>query len=123
MKEFGYKEGKAELEIALPRSKYSTSFKIDTGASLTALPVSEFKNFFSPNKDIMSGKYVALSSASGGRMEGYTHKTLVKVIGSDKEIILDICFYNGIRALLGMDMIQKYFKICFEESKYSIEMS
>lgn len=122
MKEFQYKDGKAELKIALPHSQYSTSFKIDTGASLTALPVSEFKNFFS-TKDIVSGKYIALSSASGGRMEGYTHKTLVKVIGYDKEIILDICFYNGLRALLGMDMIQKYFKICFEEDKYSIEMS
>jgi hypothetical protein len=117
MKEFQYKDGKAELRIALPRSKYSTSFKIDTGASLTALPVGEFKNFFSSDKDIMSGKYIALSSASGGRMEGYTHKTLVKVIGYDEEIILDICFYNGLRALLGMDMIQKYFRICFEESQ------
>jgi len=122
MKEFQYKDEKAELEIALPHSKYSTSFKIDTGASLTALPVDEFKNFFK-NKDIMSGKYIVLFSASNGRMEGYTHKTLVKVIGYDKEIMLDICFYNGLRPLLGMDMIRKYFKICFEESKYSIDMS
>lgn len=123
MKEFQYKDGKADLEIALPHSKYSTSFKIDTGASLTALPASEFKNFFSLNKDIMSGKYIILSSASGSRMEGYIHKTLVKVTGQDKEIILDICFYDGMRALLGMDMIQKHFKICFEKDKYFIEMS
>ena len=122
MKEFKYKEGKADLEFSLPQSKYSSSFKIDTGASLTALPASEFKNFFSSNKDIMSGKYIALSSASGGRMEGYTHKVLIKIIGFDKNIIMDICFYNGIRALLGMDMIQKYFKICFEKDKYFIEI-
>jgi len=121
MKEFRYKDGKAELKIALSNSKYSTSFKIDTGASLTALPAGEFKNFFS-NKHIMDGEQIALSGANGGRMVGYTHKTLVKVIGSDEAIMMDICFYDGLRALLGMDMIQKYFKICFEEDKYFIDM-
>ena len=125
MREFVYKDGKAELKFSLPHSKYTSSFKIDTGASLTALHADEFKKFF-PSKDIediMDGKYICLHSASGHRMEGYTHKVLIKVAGCKKNLMMDICFYNGLRALLGMDMIQKHFKMCFEKDKYFVKVN
>ena len=122
MKEFAYKNGSANLEFSLPCSKYSSSFKIDTGASLTALPASEFKNFFS-SKDIMGGTPISLTSASGGGMYGYSHKVIVKPIGFDKNIIMDICFYNGLRGLLGMDMIKKHFQMCFKKDKFIISVN
>ena len=122
MKEFVYKEGKADLKFSLPHSKYTSSFKIDTGASLTALPVREFKNFF-PSKDIMDGKAISLTSASGGGMFGYTHKVVIKIAGCKKNIMMDICFYDGLRGLLGMDMIQKHFKMCFEKDKYFVKVN
>ncbi len=123
MKEFVYKDGRADLKFSLPHSKYTCSFKIDTGASLTALYADEFKKFFPSKKDIMDGEYICLSSASGHRMEGYTHKVLVKPMGFDKNIMMDICFYNGRRGLLGMDMIQKHFKMCFEKDKYFVKVN
>lgn len=123
MKAYDYKDcGSAYVQCSLPNSIYKHSFKIDTGAFITLLPKSEFNNFF-PNKILESGKAQNLKSASNTAMRGYTHKVLLHFINYNQNKIVDICFYDGKRALLGMDMIKKHFRLCFEKDKFFVKLS
>jgi len=122
MKECKYRDcGSAYVKFELPNSKYKHSFKIDTGAGITLLPKDEFNNFF-PNKKLESGEERGLQSASGTPMLGYTHKVLLHFNDYNQSKIVDVCFYSGKRALLGMDMIKKHFRLCFEKDNFFVKL-
>ena len=108
MKIFDYKSGFAHIRFTLPRKTYYNSFKIDTGAIVTVLPKSEFRHFFS-SKKITDGEKMNLGSASGNNMVGYVHKVILRFVDHNENKIVHICFYDGIRPLLGMDIIKKLF--------------
>jgi len=114
--------GSAHIDFGLPRSRYHHSFKIDTGAALTLIPMSEFRNFF-PKKKLENGEMRILSSASGDKMKGYTHKVLVHIDKCNKAKLMSICFYSGKRALLGIDMIREHFQICFTKDSFAIALN
>ncbi|MFK5976860.1 MAG: hypothetical protein QM493_10155 [Sulfurovum sp.] len=122
MRECSYKDGSAHIEFNLPNSNYFNSFKVDTGAVITLLPQSEFKRFFT-NKKLEDGIMKHLNSASGTPMIGYTHRVLIHIIGCEENRVMNICFYNGARALFGMDMIKAHFRICFEKDKFFMKIN
>jgi len=122
VKKFSYKEWSADLRFVVPRNKYANKFKIDTGAKLTAFPKHAFKDFCL-SKNVEDGEKITLQGVSGINVQGYSHKVLVRINDFNKNLLLDIVFYDGMRALLGMDMIKKHFKICFEKNQYTIQLT
>lgn len=124
MKECAYKVngGSAHIDFSLPRSQYYHSFKIDTGAFITLIPDSEFKKFF-PNKKLEEGKAIQFASASNTPMIGYTHKVLLHIKECNQAKLMNVCFFSGSRALLGMDMIREHFTICFQKDHFSLKIN
>ena len=91
MKEFDYNENFAYIKLNYSNEGYD--FKIDTGAFMTVINKSEFKNFC-PSKVLENGEEISMSSASSqDDMKGYIHKVSVYIVEFKEARFLDICFY------------------------------